>query len=255
MISLKNTLAAAIAGGMVMLASHAAYAIPALQLGPGMGTWNYDNGTQTWVTNDNPFNLSAFANADPGNGAYAWDAAGAIAQTAYLVLSAVPKIVSGDGFDVTVDNDGGTLSILTSGFGAPPLEDANSLASHGIFDTYFEVYEFNFDESIIRIGDTQPGQTGTGNGYKETFDITINALLAGVTGIHIDLFTVSGNGVYGPGGSPDKKLVNAFAPFSHDAQFGGNGGGNGTPVSEPGTLALFGLGLAGVGFIRRRQHA
>ena len=47
--------------------------------------------------------------------------------------------------------------------------------------------------------------------------------------------------------------------YVKDVTFGlgiaGGGGGNGTPVSEPGTLALFGLGLAGIGFLRRRRAA
>ena len=62
MKNLKNTLAAAIVAVTALLASHGAAALPALQLGPGSGAWNYDNGTQTWITSDNPFNLLAFAN-------------------------------------------------------------------------------------------------------------------------------------------------------------------------------------------------
>ena len=175
-------------------------------------------------------------------------------QTAYLVLSSVPDIGDVDGFDVTVSNGGGTLSLFDSGYGTPPLEDSNSLALHGIYETYFEIYQFEFDGAITTINDTQPGQNGSGNGYQEAFDIAINSVAAGVTGIHADLFTVSDDGLYTPNQPDNKKLVNAFAPFSHDAEFGGNGG-NGTTVSEPGTLALFGLGLAGIGYIRRRRTA
>ncbi len=226
-----------------------AHALPSLQLGPGVGNWTYNAGSQTWVTDTNPFSLFAYANdtnANGGNGDYAWEAAGAGTQTAYLVVSAVPMI-NFDGFDVTVENDGGALSIFDSGFGNPPVQDPNSLAPHGIFDTYFEIYEFQFDAAAVLIGNTQPPNVGSGQGFAEEFDFTINSLAAGVVGIHMDLFVVRGDGTYDPNSmGSDRDLVNAFAPFSHDAE---------NIVPEPTTLALLGVGIACAGVVRRRRRS
>lgn len=220
-----------------------ATALPAVQLGPGStGTWTYDTATQTWNTGTSPFELLALANAtaaDGGNGDYAWDAAGAGTQTAYLVAAAVPK-VGFDGFDITIENDGGVLAMLDWGVGTPPVADKNSLAPHGIFATYFEIYAFNYDGVLGPVYDTQPGETGTGMGYIEAFDITINSLAAEVTGVHFDLFTLEGDGIYdvGNGGG----ILKSFAPFSHDATF----------VPEPTGVVLFSVGLLVVGRAIRR---
>ena len=62
--------------GALFLGASAAQAIPALQLGPGSGSWSYDTSTQTWVTTDNPLNLLATANATTGSGAYPWELTG-----------------------------------------------------------------------------------------------------------------------------------------------------------------------------------
>jgi hypothetical protein len=252
--SLIGAMFAFLASAMV---TTSAFALPALQLGPGSGTdWAYDTGTQTWVyTGAQPITLNAFANAtteDGGNGDYAWETEPNIDQYAYLVVSAMPDLGDiGDILDVSVS--GATL--VASGYGTPPVEDPNSIAPHSIFDTYFEVYEFQFDGAIGTISDQQPGQSGTGEGYTEAFDITWSDLTGGdVNGVHFDLFTVAGDGKYVPGSTSDKQLVWAVAPYSHDAETGSstsNGGGE-EEVPEPGILALLGFGLLSVLVTRRR---
>ncbi len=224
-----------------------AHALPALQLGPGSEPgWAYDNTDQTWKLNGFG-SLQAYANdANTGTGSYAWDTAGASAQLGYLVVAATPMTADNtDVFDITVENDGMVLTLFDSDFGSPPIEDTNSLASHGIFDTYFEIYQFNFDGGLTTIGDTQPGGTGTGGGYSELFNITLNSIYPGVESLHFDLFTVEGDGIYIPNTTtPDKKLVKSFAPFSHDAEM---------TVPEPGSLLLLGLGILGLFSSRRAK--
>ena len=206
------------------------YALPSLQLGPGDdgSTWYYDN--ETWFVEGSEFSLNAYANALGGNGDYAWAEGDPL--VAYLVVSAVPMMGDAtDVFNVTVSNS----SFYSSGFGTPPISDSNALAPHGIYDTYFEIYEFVFDGPVGTIGDTQPGETDTGDGYTETFDIDIDLLADGVTGVHFDLFTMT---------DPEGQLI-AFAPFSHDAET--------APVPEPATMLLLGVGLMGIAGLGRKK--
>ena len=236
---------------LATLLTGTAYALPALQLGPeDAGDWTYNETTQTWETTDNPLTIIAYANAEAvygGDGAYAWELSDTT-QTVYLIVSAVPNQPDNmlDAFDVTITVDGESLSYIASGFGNPPIDDPNSLAGHDIFATYFEVYEFAFDrDSLGPIHNTQPGDTGSGKGYMESIMVQVNSMLAGVDGVHFDLFTVNGDGNWDPSSTTDKKLVYAFAPFSHDAEF----------VPEPATAALLLLGLLGFCFARRRQNS
>jgi hypothetical protein len=237
----------ALALALCFVGAGTAEALPSLQLGPGSdGTWTYDTVTQTWVTPSSSFELVAFANAtsaDGGRGGYAWDAAGAGTQLAYLVVSAIP-MVDYDGFDITIQNDGGTLAILDSGFGTPPLADPNDLAPHGIFDTWFEIYAIEFDGALTSIWDTQ-SQSGPSNnpaqGFAETFSISVDGLASGVDGVHFDLFTLTGDGTYSLAGGG---IARDFAPFSHDAQ----------AVPEPQSALLFGVGgLIASAALRRRR--
>lgn len=237
-----RTLRLLFVASIVSLFAATASAIPALQLGPGsVGGWTYDTTTETWVTSSSTFQLLATANAtmgDGGNGFYAWDAAGADDQIAYLVVSAMPK-TSGpvDSFNITIDNDGASLDLVTSGFGAPPISDTNSLAPHGIWDTYFEIYEFNFEvaDGTTTISDSQPGETGMGEGFEERFDIVVNSFIG--SGVHFDLFTMEGDGtLFG------NTYVKKFAPWSHDAEM----------IPEPTAALVFGMGLLVVGSRIRR---
>ena len=102
---------------LATLLSGTAYALPALQLGPGAGDWTYNTTTETWETTDIPLTVIAYANAvddNGGNGAYAWESPSA--QYAYLVITAIPNQTDGtDVFDVTVSDDVGTLSMVASG--------------------------------------------------------------------------------------------------------------------------------------------
>ena len=248
-----------------------ASALPSLQLGPdcdpaGSSTcddWSYvGGGDDTWYYNGTqPFTLNAYANApqtddgidNDGNGDYAWAIEPDPDQYAYLVAATVPDLGAGDKFDLSVI--GGTL--VASGYGAPPVEDPNSLQPHSIFDTYFEVYEFQFDGPIVDIENTQPPGGDPGKGFIEGFSITLNSSDPNLTGIHFDLFTVA-SGQYTTGGLDDKKLVQAFAPFSHDAQLLPPGTPPPPPpagVPEPSILALFGIGMVGMGLMRRRRIA
>ena len=172
-----------------------ANALPSLQLGPGDGPWNYCTdtclaGNDTWelLASDDPitFELNAYANAlaiDGGNGDYAWDST-STPQYAYLVVAAIPSLGTDPFDDVTVVNVGGDITMLTSGFGTPPVEDPNSLPGHGIFDTYFEIYKFEFDGMFGTIFNTEPGEIGSGQGFTELFEITINMVDESVAGLH-----------------------------------------------------------------------
>ena len=143
-----------------------------------------------------------------------------------------------DTFSIAPSGDSGALNLVQSGFGTPPFEDPNSLAPHGIFDTYVEVYRLDFD-SPGTVFNTQPGNPGDfASGFIEFLDINLTAL---TDGLHIDLFRCSSGSVEGS----DCMIMQGFdfAPFSHDASY----------VPVPAAVWLFGTGLLGlVGIARRR---
>ena len=74
-----------------------------------------------------------------------------------------------------------------------------------------------------------------GQGFTELFDITVHSMDPIVEQLHFDLFTIQGAGQLN-----GSSMVEAFAPFSHDAETG---------VPEPGAgltaMALLALGLWG----------
>lgn len=198
----------------------AALALPALQLSPGSGgDWTYDSAIETFVAHSSPFDLSATANAtnaDGGKGSYAWTAAGT-SQYAYLIVSTDLK-TSSDSFNITIQNDGGALSLYASG-------------SQGILNTYFEIYEFTFDGGISSLGGG-----GGGTGYTELLQISYSKA-AGVGALHFDLFTVEGGGRLGDTSGRVK-----FAASSNEVQ----------AMPEPGAVAVFAVGNLVAGLLIRR---
>ncbi|HBC57835.1 MAG TPA: hypothetical protein DCZ03_11770, partial [Gammaproteobacteria bacterium] len=182
----------------LLLIAPFAFAVPNLQLGPGAtGTWDYDTGSETWIGTGDSFTINAYAKKKWRNGPFS---RGNTDKTAYLVFAATPKNTDApDGeFIIDVNNDGVSLSIFQQGFGTPPYEEdvphGSQLAPHGIYPTYWYIYEFAFDGSKGTIYNTQPGDSGSAKGWTESFEVTVDgaSLADSLTGIHMDLFTVNG---------------------------------------------------------------
>jgi len=205
------------------LFSTSAMAVPSLQVGDADGGVcdSYNAITEDCIV-DGIFSITSL---DPG--------------AAYVVFGAVPMTTI-DTFTIAPSGDSGPLALVESGFGSPPLFDPNSLAPHGIFDTYYEVYRVDFDTAGT-VFNTQPGNpSDSAPGYIEILNINLSAL---TDGLHIDLFRCSEGSV-----EDGNCLVNQgfdFAPFSHDATY----------VPVPAAVWLFGSGLLGLVGIARRKRS
>lgn len=216
-----NRLLKSLVTALTALFASSAMAIPALQIGDeDGGVCNAYDLTHEDCLVGEVFSLTSF---ETGN--------------AYLVVSTVPQD-SSDNFDVAPSSDdNGALLLMWSGYDTPPVSDSNSLAPHGIFETYSEVYRVHFGAADAGdVYNTQPGEgDGSKPGYIEYITLNLTSLVPG-TGIHFDLFTCDG--------AFADCQVRDFAPFSHDATY----------VPVPAAVWLFGTGLLGlVGIARRRK--
>ena len=237
---------------ILSLCAGTAFAIPSLQLNIGGGF--YVGGTdETIYSSSKTFDLYAYliptTNGSPN----------LLTDTYYVSAALVPQTVEPGGSYGSFTFAGSSVNV-TGGmvYGTPPLEtlatqlgDPGDLAPHGIFETYFQQFDFTFGEDQVTPFNTQDqpgflGDAGTGMYYKK-FAVNVNGLDPGYS-IHFDLYNSK---ILEAARNPNVILgdvdVNNFAPFSHDAQSDGRG-------PEAGALLLFGTGLIGlVGYRRVRR--
>lgn len=154
-------------------------------------------------------------------------------------------------------------------YGVPPVEtlmnpvnantDPGDLPDHGVFETYFKEFSFQFGSNQIAPYNTQDrAKAGapiptTGSGmYYMTFNVDISSLKEGY-GIHFDLY----NSELAKKDPTDLDIsTQGNAPFSHDAEgwwHDEGGGGQQEVVPEPGTIMLLGTGLIGLALHGRRR--
>lgn len=172
-----------------------------------------------------------FANGSTGSAAFATTGSGTGAATA----GSWSLSVSGDTFNV----------------GAWTLSNTNTDPLLGIAKVVIDgkTGKTTFDRTL-----PSPGTDGSASGRD--FDFDTNAFNFDVTATYRDQLALSGNG---PVGDQYTTLQLAFKDaftgrlvFSADAD---NGTTDIIKVPEPVTLALLGMGLAGIGLTRRRSQA
>ncbi|MBI1177238.1 VPDSG-CTERM sorting domain-containing protein [bacterium] len=239
-------------GGLAVSAIMAlpAFAVPDLQLDVQGGTY-VGGADETTYSSGSVFDLYALlhpSNKTPLNGNY---------RISIAIVPSLAQSTPAPAFG-SFSVNGTTYSTAAGNihFGTPTVEaslNADDLPSHGIFDTYYGEYAFNFNSThtistydvSLGAGDPASHVGGTGS-YYNLFNIDASGLAAGYS-VHMDLYEVETVTHRHGGVTTTVQAVGTFAPFSHDAQSGGS------RVPDGGaTLALLGGGILGIGALRRR---
>jgi len=233
--------------GGLLISSTLSHAIPTLQLDTEPGT--YDPVTQTTIATSNPFTLRALIDASSID----------INRNFYISAAILPNPGATPSPDFGSFTINGTSFNSGSGmqYGIPPVDAAiGNLPTHSVFPTWYAELQFSAVGSpTLAAYNVQDGSSGPGLLHYVDFTINISGLYSwdGLTSpyaVHFDLYT------YDLVGDPKKLKVDAFAPFSHDAESGHGitvGGGNPTPVPEGGSMVAFlGCALMGLGGLRRK---
>lgn len=232
---MKSLMLNILAAAIIFLFTSTAQAIPTLQL--YMEGSTYDSKSESWtLSTPGTFKLWVLGQGGVYDvklaAAYVTGETGTISlspttASAFYMPPSAPDTTTPDNAEFIAYMADGTIPVMGSGAQLPV---------HGVYGpgtSWTEWFLGDFLETSDMVADMTAEPLEWKDGQLNAYDVTV----AGFTSVHFDAYdhTVLTKGKY--------KFV--IAPFSHDAEA--------TPVPEPGTMMLLGVGLLSLAIYSRRR--